>query len=233
MPAARRIQAIDAWRGVAIIAMIAYHFSYDLRFYRLVAWNFEHDLFWLVARTLIAGTFLLVAGIALVLADRAGAPPAHFWKRFGVIALCALAVSLGSYLVFPYTFIYFGILHCIAVASLLARPLVRRPWLALGAGVGVIVAGLTYANPAFNDRLMSMLGFMTYKPPTEDYVPIFPWAGVVLLGVAAGHALVATSFRPLAPLKGLPAWIGWMGRHSLAIYMVHQPVLLGTLWLLL
>ena len=232
-PAAMRVAGIDGLRGVAILAMIAYHFSYDLRFYRVVTWNFEHDPFWLFARTLIAGTFLMVAGIGLVLADRAGAPPAHFWKRVGVIAACAVAVSVGSYLVFPRTFIYFGILHCIAVASLVAWPLVRYPWLSIGAGMLVVVAGVTYSDPAFNDRLMSMLGFMTFKPPTEDYVPLFPWAGAMLIGVAAGHALVRTAFRPLAPLGSLPRWIGAMGRHSLAIYMVHQPVLLGALWLVL
>ena len=232
-PAATRVAGIDALRGVAILAMIAYHFCYDLRFYRVVAWNFEHDPFWLVARTLIAGTFLMVAGIGLVLADRAGATPAHFWKRVGVIAACALAVSVGSYLVFPRTFIYFGVLHCIAVASLLAWPLVRHPAVALGAGILIIVAGLTYSDTAFNDRLMSMLGFMTFKPPTEDYVPLFPWAGAMLIGVAAGHALARTAFRPLSRLEALPRWIGTMGRHSLAIYMVHQPILLGALWLVL
>ncbi len=97
----------------------------------------------------------------------------------------------------------------------------------------MIVAGLTYSNPAFDDRLMSMLGFMTFKPPTEDYVPLFPWAGAMLIGVAVGHTLIRTAFRPIAPLARLPRWIGTMGRHSLVIYMVHQPILLGVLWLVL
>ncbi len=226
-----RIDGVDALRGVAILAMIAYHFCFDLRFYRVVAWDFEHDPFWLVARTLILGTFLLVAGVGLVLADRAGSPPAHFWKRFAVIAACALAVSVGSYLVFPRTFIYFGVLHCIAIASVLAWPLVRHPSLALVIGVFVIATGLLFSDTAFNDRLMSSIGFMTYKPPTEDYVPLFPWAGAMLIGIGVGHALVRTQFRPLAPLSGAPRWIARAGRHSLAIYMIHQPILLGVLWI--
>lgn len=226
-----RIDGVDALRGVAILAMIAYHFCFDLRFYRVVAWDFEQGPFWLVARTLIAGTFLMVAGVGLVLADRAGSPPAHFWKRFGIIAACALAVSVGSYVVFPQTFIYFGVLHCIAIASVLAWPLVRHPVLALVAGLCVIAAGLLFSDTAFNDRLMSSIGFMTYKPPTEDYVPLFPWAGAMLIGIGVGHTLVRTQFRPLAPLAAAPRWLGRLGRHSLFVYMVHQPILLGMLWL--
>jgi len=230
-PRPARIAGIDTLRGTAILAMVAYHFCYDLRFYRVVAWDFEHGAFWLVARTLIAGTFIMVAGIGLVLADRAGSPPTHFWKRFALIAGCAIAVSAGSYLVFPRTFIYFGVLHCIAVASVLAWPLVRRPRLALAAGVVVIAAGMLYSNPAFNDRLMSSIGFMTFKPPTEDYVPLFPWAGAMLIGIGVGHALIRMGFRPLAPLAAAQPWIGWLGRHSLAVYMLHQPILFGALWL--
>jgi uncharacterized membrane protein len=232
-PAPMRIVGVDALRGIAILAMIAYHFAFDLRFYGVVAWDFEHGPFWLTARTLIAGTFLAIAGVGLVLADRAGSPPAHFWKRVGVIAACALAASVGSYLIFPRTFIYFGILHCIAAASVLAWPLVRRPRFALLAGIVVIGAGLLYSNVAFNDRLMSMLGFMTFKPPTEDYVPLFPWAGALLIGIAAGHWLAMMDFRPLARLARCPRWLERAGRHSLAIYMVHQPVLLGALWFFL
>jgi uncharacterized membrane protein len=77
---------------------------------------------------------------------------------------------------------------------------------------------------------LSWLGFTTHKPATEDYVPLAPWAGVVLIGVAAGHALARANFRPLSQLANAPRWLRFLGRHSLVVYMVHQPILLGALW---
>jgi uncharacterized membrane protein len=74
---------------------------------------------------------------------------------------------------------------------------------------------------------------MTAKPYTEDYVPLFPWMGVVFLGLALGHLLARRDFASLAPLAGAPRWFRALGRHTLLIYMVHQPLLLGALWLAL
>ena len=225
-----RIAAIDALRGGALCLMFVYHFSFDLRYYRVIASDFEHDPFWLGFRALIVTSFMALVGISLVLADRAGATTAHFWRRIGIIAACAVAASVGSYLVFPRTFIYFGILHCIAVASILAWPTVRRPLLALTIGMALIAAGLAYSDPLFDARALSWLGFTTHKPATEDYVPLAPWAGVVFVGVAAGQALARANFRPLSQLANAPRWLRFLGRHSLVVYMVHQPILLGALW---
>src|SRR5262249_32905449 len=108
---------------------------------------------------------------------------------------------------------------------------VRRPIAALVIGAAIIVAGVTVAHPAFDRFSLGWIGFMTSKPYTEDYVPLFPWAGVVFCGIAAGHALVRNRFAVLAPLDRSPRWLTWAGRHTLAIYMLHQPVLIGALWL--
>ena len=151
----------------------------------------------------------------------------------GIIAGCALAASVGSWIVFPQTFITFGILHCIAVASVIAWPLIRRPALALALGLAVILAAFTWSHPLFDARVWSWVGFTTHKPATEDYVPLFPWAGVVFIGVAVGHALGRAAFRPLAPLGRTPRWLAFLGRHSLIVYMIHQPLLMGALWLFL
>jgi uncharacterized membrane protein len=226
-----RIAGIDALRGGALWLMFVYHFCFDLRFYHVTTWDFEHDPFWLGFRALIVASFMLLVGVSLVLALHARATPSHFWKRIGIIAACAVAASLGSFLVFPRTFIYFGILHCIAVASILAWPLVRRPAIALALGAIVIVAGVTLQRPAFDARALSWIGFTTMKPATEDYVPLAPWAGIVFLGIALGHLLVHAQFRPIARLARAPHWLTWLGRHSLVVYLVHQPILLGALWL--
>ncbi|MBK9674690.1 MAG: DUF1624 domain-containing protein [Betaproteobacteria bacterium] len=227
----RRLDAVDAARGLAVCLMIAYHFCFDLRHFGWLAADFEHDPFWLGARTLILSLFLALTGISLVLADRAAAPRTRYWRRIAVIAACAAAVSVGSYLVFPRTFIAFGVLHCIVVATLLARPLVRHPRAALAVGLAMIAAGNALSHPLFDDPVLSFIGLRTYKPSTEDYVPLLPWAGVTLLGVAlAGASLAPRIHAGLAGLRP-PAALAWLGRHSLAVYMAHQPLLLGLLWL--
>jgi uncharacterized membrane protein len=230
--AAGRIPAVDALRGLAVVAMIAFHFCFDLAYFRLAAWDFYRDPFWLTARTLILSSFLLLAGASLVLAQRTPRGRARFWRHVGQVAACALLVSAGSYVVYPRSYIWFGVLHAIAVSLVLIRPLAGRPRLALALGLAAIAAGNLIASPWFDGRTWGWLGFATVKPVTEDYVPLIPWTGVMLVGVALGHALVRNDFRAIAPFARLPRWIAWLGRHSLVVYMVHQPLLFGALSLM-
>ncbi|HEY3177392.1 MAG TPA: heparan-alpha-glucosaminide N-acetyltransferase [Casimicrobiaceae bacterium] len=228
-----RVPSIDAIRAIAVLAMIAYHFCFDLRYFGVINADFEHDRFWLGARTVILSSFLLLVGVSLVLADATPASRARFWRHAVMIAACAVLVSAASYALFPRTFIWFGVLHAIALTLVLARPLVRYPRVALVAGLIVIGAGLAFSHPAFDQFALGWIGFMTAKPYTEDYVPLFPWAGAVFCGVAVGHALVRNRFAVLASFAQPPHWLAWLGRHTLAVYMLHQPILLGVLWALL
>lgn len=228
--AAPRWPAVDALRGIAIVAMAAYHFCFDLRYFGFLRADLEHDWRWIAARSTILSTFLLVAGTSTVLADRARPDAMRWLRHVGTIAAAAVAVSAGSWLMFPQTWIWFGVLHGIAVSLLVARPFVRRPVPAFVAGLAIIGAGLAFRNAAFDNRTLGWLGFMTAKPPTEDYVPLFPWTGVLLVGIAAGHALVRNGFKPLAPFARVPAVLRFLGRHSLAVYLLHQPILIGALW---
>jgi len=228
-----RMAGVDAVRAAALVAMIAYHFCFDLRYYGVLHADFEHDPYWIAARTLILSTFLFMAGVSAALAAHAQQPPASYWRHIGIIAGCALLVSAGSYALFPRTFIWFGVLHAIAISLALAYPLVRRPRLALAIGLVVIVIGNVIAHPAFDNRALGWLGFMTSPPWTEDYVPLFPWAGIVFCGIPAGAWLARLGRDPLPALANTPRGVLWLGRHTLVIYMLHQPILMGLLSLVL
>jgi uncharacterized membrane protein len=223
----QRIAFIDVLRGVAIVLMIAYHASFDLNYHGWIQQDFNRAPFWLIARAGIVSLFLMLAGISMVLnAQRPGST--SFWRRQGRLLAACLAVSLGSYLMFPQSFIFFGILHFILLASLIARLFVRFHYLTLASALLCLAIGLGVSHPLFNTPALQWLGLMTYKPFTEDYVPFLPWFGVVLAGIFVGRLIVnqpqadwlkatLSSMQPLA----------LAGRHSLAIYLLHQPILLG------
>ena len=225
-----RNRGLDTLRGLAMVAMIAYHACFDLRWFGYARWDFEHDARWIAARSAILGTFMLLAGVSLVLAQRRPDARAVFVRHVAQVAAAALLVTLASFAAFPATFIRFGVLHAIAVSLLIARPLVASPRIALGAGLAAIVAGVVFAHPAFDHDPLGFIGFMTHKPATEDYVPLFPWTGVLLVGIPLGHALAPRLDR-LAPLARLPRGLATMGRHGLLVYLLHQPALVALLWL--
>ena len=227
---APRLASVDALRGLGLCLMIAYHFAFDLGYFRLIKVDFNNEPFWLASRALIVSWFMFLVGVSLVLARRTRPGPRAFWRRIALIVFCALLVSAASYAIFPQTFISFGILHAIAVASVLARPLVPWPRTALALGLAIIAAGATLQFPLFDAPWLNWVGMMTHKPATEDYVPLFPWLGVVLVGVAAGAWVTARERRAVAALDRIaPRWLAWLGRHSLLVYMAHQPILFGIL----
>lgn len=226
----QRLQSVDALRGLAIALMIAYHFCYDLTYFGFARFDFFNDPFWLHSRTFILSLFLLVAGISLSLATRDGVRPRPYLKRLGIIAGCAALISVTSYLMFGPRWIFFGVLHFIAVASVLGLAFVRRPRTALLCGIVLIALDRVFAHPLFDQTALQWLGLMTHKPPTEDYVPLIPWFGAVLIGIALGHAFRPRTARPLHSDAAPARLLAIAGRHSLLIYMLHQPLLMALLW---
>ena len=230
-----RWDVIDALRGAAVVAMIAYHFAFDLVHFGWLRADPYNDLRWIGSRTLILSSFLLVAGISLALALANRESASHFWKRIATVAGTALLISIGSWFVFGDRFIWFGVLHAIAAISVLSRPLLQlRRWL-LVVGVLVIAIGAGVQLPLFDQPWLRWIGMATQKPPTEDYVPILPWMGVLLVG--AGLMFVLLS-RPQMTARvrqwTMPAALsplGWLGRHSLVVYLVHQPLIFGAMTL--
>jgi len=239
MPASR-FDSIDALRGFAIVWMTLFHFCFDLAYFGWLRTNFYADPFWTTQRTLIVSLFLFCAGLGQAVAVEQGQGWPRFWKRWAQVAGCAVLVSMGSYLMFPRSFIYFGVLHGIAVMLVIARLTAGWGRWLWPAGAVAIAAKLIaeYAHsigaaPVFlNDKGWSWLGLVARPPVTEDFVPLIPWLGVVWWGMAAGQWLLRHRRAQLArPLPSAAAPLTWLGRWSLTWYMVHQPVMIGGLML--
>lgn len=230
-----RFAVIDVARGVAIIAMVAYHLCWDLSYFRFIAADVGYDPEWvLIARSILA-VFLFLAGVSLVLGHGTGIRWRSFWRRWVFVVLGALAITVATWFAFPQSFVYFGVLHAIALFSLLGLAFVRTPlWLAIAAATVIIALPFFYSDPLFNERPWSWLGFWQVPPPTNDLVPVFPWFGAVLLGIIVARLVLASSLAPrlaaIAPTARLPRLLAFLGRWSLLIYLVHQPILLGLIY---
>jgi uncharacterized membrane protein len=185
----------------------------------------------------VASAFLLLVGASLALAHRNGLNVRAFWRRFAIVAGAAALVTAGSFVFAPSEPITFGILHCIAVASLVAAPFVTAPaWACLAMGLAAIVAPQLGQSALFDPPWLLWLGLGKALPNTLDWRPLMPWAGVVFLGLAAARlpGVLEWLKRPgrwravSAPSRA----ISFAGRHSLPVYLIHQPILIGLLWVL-
>lgn len=235
MPMARRLMSVDIARGGALAMMIAYHFTFDINLLARIGLDFNHDPLWLGLRALIVSLFLLLVGISQSIVHQQGFDRARYLRRLVLLIVCAGLVTLGSRMLFPSSYIFFGILHFIALASVLGLLTVRFYYFNLFSGISLILCGNLYSHAWFDQPAFQWVGLMTHKPLTEDYVPLLPWFGAVQIGQYLGRVLyrlpAAARIRgwssSVLPLRLLA--LG--GRHSLLIYMVHQPVLLGLLYL--
>ena len=228
-----RYALIDLLRGIAIAMMFTYHFAWDLNNFNYLKLDFYHSPFWLHYRSVIVSLFLLVMGISLYLAHHRKIIRDRFLKRLYWLIGCSLIITISTYLYTGERFIYFGILHFITLASILGLLFVRFYWLNLVFGLVIIILGNSLQYSLFNPKTLNWIGFVSSKPQTDDYVPLFPWFGVVLLGIfIARWAYQEHQFSFLISWKGkspVSRLLQFGGRHSLIIYMLHQPVFIGIL----
>ena len=232
---AGRLAVLDLARGVAIVAMAIYHFSWDLSWFAFVDWDVGGAPGWRTFAVSIAASFLILVGVSLDLAHYEEIRWRSFWKRFALIAASAAFVSIGTYFAFGDSFVRFGILHCIAVSSLIALPFTRLPLLyALVASAIILTLPHWASSSVFDGDMWLWTGLGTPAMPSVDYVPLAPWTGATLLGVALSKAMRRSAFMPSLKQMEFGGLAGralrWMGRHSLPIYLLHQPLLYGLVW---
>jgi len=216
--------------------MFIYHFSFDLDYYGFIQQDFYHDAFWLDFRLLIVTLFLTIVGISLYLASYRGLRKKRFQQRLLLLIFYSALVSISSWVMYPKAMVFFGILHFITVASVLGLLFIRLGITNLFLGLLLIIIALNVKHPFFDHAYLQWFGLVTKLPVTVDYVPLLPWFGVVLIGIYLGQLLTQCrpeSFFPHWQSNHPASKLLILGsRYSLHIYMLHQPLFLGILYII-
>jgi uncharacterized membrane protein len=240
-----RLWEIDAARTLAIVMMVAYHGVYDVE---LLSPGLGPDPFnggWGLLPEATGGLFLLLAGASLSIADgRAAARGDGARRRFvrhlrraAVVAGAALVVTAATSLAFGDRYVRFGILHAIAVGTVVAAATVRLGAWNIVPGVAAIAAGVALSGLDGPSWLLP-IGMGPPGVSSVDYWPLLPWLGPMLVGVAMGRLLYPGGRRgPVADRvaagRRIPRTLVAPGRHSLVVYLSHQLVLIPIVWLVL
>lgn len=227
LPQPSRLIALDVARTLALIAMVIFHFTFDLALFGYIAADTMQQPFWYYFARTIAGSFLFMVGISLWLSHRQGIRWPVVWRRFGKIAAAAALVTVASFWLVPGGPIWFGILHAIALTSLIGLLVLRLPWpVTLMLAVAIFAAAWGPRFAALDPLWLVWTGLAESRPAMGDYVPLIPWTAPVLAGVAFARAFRVDQWRRQVPSRRMRAFT-LPSRHSLLVYLLHQPIMIS------
>lgn len=234
-----RLWEVDFLRGIAIILMIIFNWSFALSYLRIYTLN-GGLFYWYIFPRLIGGMFIFLAGLSLTLMynhikSKEGAYR-KFFSRGLKIFFIGLLITIITFITFPQAFIIFGILHFIGISIILGYFFLKYNKLNLILGLFIIAFGFYLQSFSFNFPWLLWLGFIPANFYTFDYWPILPWFGVTLLGLFFGNLLYKNGKRSFK-IKDfsnslVTRFLDFLGRNSLAIYLLHQPLLIFILLIL-
>lgn len=237
-----RFWEVDLLRGIAIVMVIVFHILYDLNFFGIYKMELYSGLS-LIFVYLVGTLFLLLVGISLTLSyskaknnlTKKQLQLKYLKRGLGIFGL-GLLITFATWIYLAGKgFVVFGVLHCIGISIILAYPFLRFRYQNLVLGATLISAGIILKNFTFDFNWLLWLGFTPYNFYTVDYYPLLPWFGVVLIGIFLGNSLYQNNMRKFN-LKDHSQFIivrfaCFLGRHSLIIYLIHQPILVGFIHL--
>lgn len=224
-----RVTAVDGLRGLAVAGMVVFHLAWDCHAFGLTSVDPNVQPLWHGFGQTVAATFLFLSGVSSGLARRVDASSTRVPWRLLRVAAAACVVTVTTWLFAPQEAIYFGVLHCIVVANIIALLLRSAPSSAL---LCLGLACLAVPHLWFGNRsgpALAWLGLGTSEPRTLDFRPLFPWLAPVLFGAVAVRTGMVDRLSSGPPGAAVARWMCNAGRHSLPIYLLHQPVMMGFL----
>lgn len=232
----KRIWELDVLRGIWILLMFAIHIGFDL-VVLFEAVELKNPTLFNLSQEWGGDLFLVISGICVTL----GSHPVKRGLQVLVCGLVITAVTAGMYLLGiadGSILICFGVLHCLGCCMLL-WPLFQnqKTWVLCTVGLALFLLGqylLAYVRADFPWLLP--FGVMYWGFSSVDYFPLLPNFGSFLIGACIGRTVYrdkATLFPKVNPRNPIIRFFTFFGKHSLIIYMIHQPIIAGVLWLIL
>ncbi len=233
----KRFWELDFFRGIAVVMMIIFHFLWDLNFFGIIQQPLYIG-FWGIFQKITAVSFLLLVGICLTISyNNAVAEKINYKTKFLRRGLwifgLGLLITLMTFVFVPQGMIIFGVLHLIGISIILSILFVKLKYANALLGIAFIAIGAYLQTLVFSFPWLVWLGFLFEGFYTFDYYPLLPWLGVILIGIFLGNMLYKNAKRAISVgIKTKPSFANkfeWLGRHSLVIYFIHQPVLIAVL----
>jgi len=236
---AERYWEIDALRGVAIVMMVTYHLVFDLVLFGHYQGSATTGP-WRVFARITAVLFISLVGVSVAISHarrNQGDGGWGLYKKYLARGLkligWGMLITLASWMFMGKVVIIFGILHLIGTVPVLAYPFLSLRWVNLPIGVALIALGMHLNQLPVSYPWLLLLGLRPRWLLQLDYFPLLPWFGVALVGIFIGQQLYPAGARRFK----LPMWssqpgvkqLVWLGNRSLAIYLIHQPVLFAVL----
>ncbi len=239
-----RIKLIDGLRALAILAMIIYHFAWDLGFFNIVDTATVNSGGWKLFAISIGSSFLFLSGISFWLASHSGINFKKFTYRLSILISASAIVSLGTYQADPNTFVFFGILHLLSACTILGLLIYKLPSvLILMIGLAIIFLEPYLISDIYKPKYLAWTGLYTGPTGSVDFYGFFPWSCSYIFGLAIAKIIsgstnypILTSRLSLARSKENGIFLKsffWLGRNSLLVYLIHQPILIGVIYIYL
>jgi len=214
-----RIDELDSLRATALVMMLVLNFVTDLNHFGIM--NTETgDQWWWLAR-IAASLFVGISGVSYFLAHRLEYDFTKTSGRTKRLIFWAFVITIITYIFEPSAYVRFGVLHLLALASIVAFPVARKPEFALGIGLILLII------PLSSNSNLVWLGLRETGFLAVDYFPLNPWLGIFFIGLALASRIYPEG-KPLTEIQWPERWL-WFGRNTLTIYVIHQPILIGLL----
>ena len=226
-----RFWEIDFCRGIAIVLMVVFNYLFTMRFFNIYMFD-GGPLFWILFPRIVASMFIIIMGVSLAISySRNKKITRHVVRGLKIFSL-GLLVTAATYVFVPKFVILFGILHLMGISIMLSLPFLRFRFNSIVFALFVIAAGVELSTLGFGFSPFFWLVPSIFY--TLDYFPLLPWFGVALLGLFLGGKLYKNGKRRFVVSNepGFSKPFGFLGRHSLIIYIVHLPVLVALLYML-